>query len=900
MKIHELPPEIIISISSYVCHPFSLSQSVLTFRHVCKAWYALTDGEDISFWRELIQVQLQENELHSWLHDLLYRTRRENTFKCIHEEVDDYNMDEGDTRGFVGVVNGWIDLFASDDNYANNKLLRFLLFIALGGDTLQYFGRKRVAPSIQHYFLRMFQPMLEEMRSMQQHAETKDIIEKPLLNMNMIEFLQDHSLTDYSVCYHWIQMDDFKSIIPRQYFIMALEYFSAKKIVTLSSHTWDEYAKQESTYPSNQPVNAALWIMQHLNEVGIPVCHMLFYDGFHNRNFNRAESNLIPRVSNCFTLQFLALWANNLDVVKWCLEHRSLQLTNPIDSLLVSQQSSDHSQVNIEWNADTQNQYYEREEQKQLSHIVSAYSMSSIVDALGLTILHYAVRMKQLETVKCLLNDFKANPFIRSTNIFNISPLYLSHLMVKRHANDTVYQEIFALFEQTFGSQFVQAHLQTVNNECGDCTEQLINLDEVEQEDKEKLDFEKGPNTVPIHMKHSTVFREPYDTIRSNIFNEESDECEEEEFLSEEYLQEVVRNANDLPKSGDPYFDEQFAEEHAYLNLENALSLTESIETKEHLYSMTYHHKITLRNRTSLNEEYENKKRKLSEFHNETQNNLETGKNQFKKRKIQPFKSRRDMVNPKLLFKRVVNDITNDYKSDAYYTPGALSLLQQVSENTVVELSKLACEISNFFMLNTNDVITENEFKCGHILYFGGKPLSNIKLQLSDLQEHLIALKFICDNTTAMNELLKRMHGELEFLSFCDEDCDYYMEEDHAENEENISIEQCSDCRSDSDSECSDISDVGFEIWDDGSYLTFYHSTPLHEMLSNEKLTQQTLSDGTELFLESIDQYDSDDDEDSSYGYLIYTFDKFLMKTAMLSEFDTTFRCMISSDLFYV
>lgn len=85
---------------------------MLSFRHVCKAWYELTDGEDRTFWRELIGAQLQENELHCWLHDLLYRTRRENTFKFINKEIDDYNMEESDTRRFVGVVNRWIVIYS--------------------------------------------------------------------------------------------------------------------------------------------------------------------------------------------------------------------------------------------------------------------------------------------------------------------------------------------------------------------------------------------------------------------------------------------------------------------------------------------------------------------------------------------------------------------------------------------------------------------------------------------------------------------------------------------------------------------------------------------------------------------------------------------------------------------
>lgn len=199
------------------------------------------------------------------------------------------------------------NLFSSP-YYSDNKLLIFLLFIALCGDALRHFGSKRVAPSIQHYFLRMFQPMLEEIRD---HPTTYEVvntqqIEKQLLNMKMVEFLKDDSLMDCSVCNHWIEMDAFNSIIiPRQYFIMAMEH----------------------------RMNTALWIMQLLSEVGIPVCSMLLYDGLQNRNFDRTGLDFIPRISNGFTLQFLAVWTNNMDVVKWCLGQKSLKMSNPVDSL---------------------------------------------------------------------------------------------------------------------------------------------------------------------------------------------------------------------------------------------------------------------------------------------------------------------------------------------------------------------------------------------------------------------------------------------------------------------------------------------------------------------------------------------------------------------------------------
>ncbi|KAF0978047.1 hypothetical protein FDP41_002939 [Naegleria fowleri] len=272
-------------------------------------------------------------------------------------------------------------------------------------------------------------------------------------------------------------------------------------------------------------------------------------------------------------------------------------------------------------------------------------------------------------------------------------------------------------------------------------------------------------------MKHRTSLSIPHDDMTRNMFDSESDECDEEEFLQEEFIKQMIGKANDLPKSGDPYFDEQ-----AYKIIECALSLTEKVEMKELMYSMTYHHKITLGNRTSLNEECENKKRKFSiiDHLEDTTNVME-----MKKRKIrQPFKSRRDMVNPKLLFQRVVRGIAKDYRADTNFTPGALSLLQQVSENAVVEVSNLTYEIAKFLMLSDN-IVSEKHFHCGYILHLGGKPLSNMKLQFEDLHDHFRALNFIRDNSTpSLNGILFRMHEELVFLSFCDEDCDYYMEEE--------------------------------------------------------------------------------------------------------------------------
>ncbi|EFC37302.1 predicted protein [Naegleria gruberi] len=557
------------------------------------------------------------------------------------------------------------------------------------------------------------------------------------------------------------------------------------------------------------------------------------------KNFEREE--FIPIFSTEFTFQFLAIWIGNLDLVKWCLEYRSDNGNNRIDTLL-------------------RTGIFEGEPSSY--NIVSSYGACYKRDGAGLNILHYAIRGKNVEIVKLLIEKYKANPFQSQL----ISPALLAYRMYTAAPKDEPSNKIYNLLKETY-KEHLENHVESNKNIFDEANMKIFDLDETEEDDLEKLQIDKGPNGIPLN-KNVLLERDYYIDEGLSDSDEElevSDEDEEEEFIDIKTIRSKIHNVD----SEDPWVQCVETEKELSKNITDLLKDTEIVQARHDFIDV--YPSVRIGKRIGLEEN--NKKRAF-----------EAGEgNEYEPK----FKKRKEMIIPKAFFNGLTKVILGSYRFDTIISPSSQAIMQQEIERLCIELFNLTSEICKFFM---TDLCLKNFILVAFNAYNGCFKESSIdeealKNHLSSLSMKEISSENITSIVTEINEqnLMLSINYDTD-----EDDPDFEIEFDDPndrvlfgiQSESNINQTKEESPKDDGyESDWSDESEIGIEISENNDFI-FYPSS-IDQIESERPLSETILGDEYAIKYESIQK-------DGKYGFNIYSKDTHLVKRLITnSQVDT-------------
>ncbi|KAG2392947.1 hypothetical protein C9374_009524 [Naegleria lovaniensis] len=654
-------------------------------------------------------------------------------------------------------VVSWIDAFGMHD-HGENVLLKALLEISLGHETIEYLGMRNMGTCVQAFFHKLFEPAMLLVREWFQispnNSKPKEInpftairdtphtsTQELFFNKNLLQFLKDNnshqkeqSIFKQDIGGAWNDHDSFYHVIPRQYLLFMIEHFTNMNVVV---------NREGDTQ------DVVTFVMEQLYQCGLHVENVIFHDlSLHLRNFERTEAlrRIIPPMSSGFYLQHLAVWTQNLSLLHWCLTVNNKDCHAKIVDVLTPKASfSDMIPRSLTF---------------------QSYLRTCLQDSCGLTILHYAVAMRSLEFVRVLLNHYFCHPFIMSN--FKESPLSLAYKISTHHVGKTknnVEQAMLDLFTQRY--QLPETCLTETETNVTSCPklnddEKLItqrqevdswyNISTGEWQERED-DLELNVNKVV--EKHgelkSTEFSSSDD--EENCYYE-SDEFEYEECISLDWMKKQIKNfsSQTFQKdtcSGDHNVELDHNESEQCHSDENEASLTghdpNSLKRKRHdpvyrefgpMEDFTEYFEELISNFEQVEKEEES-----SDFYPTCR--VKILERTFDSNKKQKLSDPNVLINrgnyciiPKRPFNRCVNEIGQYYRAELLFMPHAKMMLQQHTESVTRRVFELASHISLFmgydhvtteFVLAANMILSQHSVpsqRMGHVVEMHLKEVS--------------------------------------------------------------------------------------------------------------------------------------------------------------------------------
>ncbi|EFC45504.1 hypothetical protein NAEGRDRAFT_48534 [Naegleria gruberi] len=858
MLLTDLPNEILENIFYFQVDPYQLFHQIITFRNINKTFRVLLDDE-AAFWNVLMnQLRGKNNKFsdsdsffptHAFHDQLLFKTHR-NKFKDFtkdeesqvvyltrDEELITYESENDDkSMNLFERFEEWIKSYSKE----KALVLKAMIQSCLGREMISHIGMGQVSIPIGLFFGKLFEPAVKLVNSWQEKPKEIEWNDKIIFDKNLLEIIETRSLFDEDIANCWSELDDTYSCIPRDYILFIIEKFQGINCLKKESNNSDS-----SCLVSGSSISSCLVtnIMKKLRVCGIKVDRMRFSDIGMKRNYETCEvfDSFIPKISKGFYLQHLAVWINSSQLLEWCLN-----VGNKNETTLAS--LSNTSSLDC------------------LNVCLEAHVKTYIHDGCGLTILHHAVKKRNVEMCELLIHKYLANPFVES-KIEHRGRKLNCFTLCKIGEVNSEQSQILEILEGKYGQV----------NITFDTVEKIKDVDR--PNDLHKLSLEKGillDEAGVVDDKHYTPMKEF--VIVEKSFNDElmdedsddsdeSDESENEYGLSYEWVVKEMKNVKASKRKRNPHKDYVYNE-----NLRKLRKPLEELELVDWSYSRyEYFDFVNMMNGYMSEQDDGNfvkiLKRKANSIENDQDDEqpkevvTETTNDETSITIGPEFVFRKDLVIPKNHIGPLIQETSLDFKCDIKIMPNAKMFIQQACENLISNNFTLAEDIANF---------SERDFIIGADVSLAGSLITSTTnldyqsvdreyVKLGEFENNLVEImqinseevrnqleKFIRDETI-LNTLIEIIEGQFE-SSYLDETQDDEMDKDYeTETPINLLKNRYESDTESSDSESSNeetyysddsmISNVCIEEYDD--ILEHGSAEPTYSTLSAQDFLTQ-------------------------------------------------------------
>ncbi|EFC43624.1 hypothetical protein NAEGRDRAFT_49622 [Naegleria gruberi] len=724
-RLDHLPHEILFTIFQYGLDPYTLFKQIITFRHVNKTFYEMTNDQD--FYKVLF-ADLRPKDTtfdyfptHAFIDRLLFRTHRD-TFKdwtCEESCKPAYETLNGELISYEYEDDGKENLFEKFSEWLNqaysncdNVLLKMLIQLCLGREMISHLGISKVGVLIELFFEKLLQPAIELVNSWNETPKEMEWREDLVFNMNLLQVIGTESLFGEDIAVCWSELDGIASCIPRKYLLFIAEKFRDIELLMNDS---------TRTCMVTQ-------IMKILRDCGIKVERMRFSDIGMHVNYQRTDATdrMIPKIAKSFYLQHLAVWINSPSLLEWCL---TVGITS--DTNLKHLSNNPYLDISLQ-----------------------AHVNTYIHDACGLTALHYAVHSGNVEISNLLIKKYLANPFVESriSHWGNLTPCILAQL----GESDSTIQMIFKSLEEKYGDIKREKEETVYNNEF-----KMV-------ETLNGFDYEFEEVMEDISDESDNEYGLSYEWIKSQVQDQSSlkrkRNSNHDYYLHNESLRKMRKPIEEFEKVQWNSSQVEFLHE-----------TDQASRSDEYDYKHWPFIKIMKRKPNSIegNEEEREEGHTADETEGKDENEEEIDEKEEENETQQDEKEvlnigpefilRKDLTVPKEKMDLLINEVLSSYKSGSFIIPNAKMMIQQAAENIVSYNFTISQDISQFC---GRDYVTRNDVALAgylvssktnpkiHHFYFGNRT-KTLKSHRDEFVENLnISSKHITD------QLGKLIHDE--------------------------------------------------------------------------------------------------------------------------------------------